>query len=301
MKKAKFLTPVVTVFNENRTLDIKSNEKLWDYLIEGGIDGIVLLGSTGEFFFMNMGEKKALISLATEYINKRTKLYIGTACTSIDDTIELSNFALAKGADAVMIIGPYYFNLSNESIEFYFNKLASSIEGNIYLYNFPDRTGYDLNVETTLKILRKNKNIIGYKDTVSEMGHTRNLLTKILKEFPKFEIFCGFDENFIQNVLSGGVGCIGGLSNLFPKLFSQWRIAINEKNFFEIERIQNIVNKLMDLYTIGTPFIPTMKRAMKLKGIIDKDYSLEPFLESTKEEEEIIKSVIEISMTEEKY
>ena len=116
MKKAMFLTPVVTAFNKEGKLDAQANRNVWEHLIKGGIDGIVIMGSTGEFFSMSMEAKKELIDLATDYINKRVKLYIGTSCMTIEETVELSNYALEKGADAVMIIGPYYFSLSPESI-----------------------------------------------------------------------------------------------------------------------------------------------------------------------------------------
>lgn len=292
MKKAKFLTPVITAFDANGELDIEANKRIWEHLIKGGIDGVVLLGSTGEFFSMTIEQKYKIIEEAANYMKNRVKLYVGTACNLISETIELSNFALKKGAEAVMVIGPYYFSLSNESIEYYFDTLAKSIDGNIYLYNFPDRTGYDLNPDVTLKLLRKNKNIVGYKDTVSEMGHTRELLTKILKEFPNFEIFCGFDENFVHNMLSGGAGCIGGLSNLYPELFASWVNAINKKDFEKVENIQKQVNELMSLYTIGIPFIPILKRALQLEGLKLDDFCIKPLLETNFLQEEEIKKVI---------
>ena len=292
MNKAMFLTPVITVFDKDRNLDIQGNINVWEHLIKGGIDGIVLMGSTGEFFSMSMESKKELIDLAIKHINKRVKLYIGTNCMTVEETINLSNYALAKGADAVMVIGPYYFALSPESIEYYFDKVAEEIKGNIYLYNFPARTGYDLSPDVTLNLLRKHKNIIGFKDTVTEMGHTRKLITTVKKEFPNFIVLSGFDENFAHNIMCGGRGCIGGLSNLYPELFAKWTKAVNEENLKEIGKIQKIIDKLMDLYEIGTPFIPIIKKAMILRGIEIQDYCTEPFLQATVEQTNRIKEII---------
>lgn len=278
MKKANFLTPVVTAFDANGNLDIQANKNVWDHLIKGGVDGLVIMGSTGEFFSMTTEQKKELIKLVVEHVNKRIKVYIGTSCMTVEDTVELSNFAIEAGADAVMIISPYYFTLSDESVEFFYDKVAEAIKGDIYLYNFPDRTGHDLTPEVTLNLLRKHKNIVGFKDTVSEMGHTRKLMTTVLKEFPDFIVLSGFDENFVHNILCGGSGCIGGLSNLCPELFADWVKAINAKNMVEVARIQKIVDKLMDLYPIGTPFIPIMKKAMMIRGVEMQDYCTKPFL-----------------------
>lgn len=292
MKKANFLTPVVTAFDANGNLDVQANKNVWDHLIKGGVDGLVIMGSTGEFFSMTTEQKKELIKLVVEHVNKRTKVYIGTSCMTVEDTVELSNFAIEAGADAVMIISPYYFALSDESVEFFYDKVAEAVKGDIYLYNFPDRTGHDLTPEITLNLLRKHKNIVGFKDTVSEMGHTRKLMTTVLKEFPDFIVLSGFDENFVHNILCGGSGCIGGLSNLCPELFADWVKAINAKNMNEVARIQKIVDKLMDLYPIGTPFIPIMKKAMILHGVEMKDYCTKPFLPATEEQTEQIKAVM---------
>lgn len=241
---------------------------------------------------MTTEQKKELIKLVVEHVNKRIKVYIGTSCMTVEDTVELSNFAIEAGADAVMIISPYYFALSDESVEFFYDKVAEAIKGDIYLYNFPDRTGHDLTPEVTLNLLRKHKNIVGFKDTVSEMGHTRKLMTTVLKEFPDFIVLSGFDENFVHNILCGGSGCIGGLSNLCPELFADWVKAINAKNMVEVARIQKIVDKLMDLYPIGTPFIPIMKKAMMIRGVEMQDYCTKPFLQATEEQTEQIKAVM---------
>lgn len=290
--KARFLTPVVTAFNEDGSLDIQANKNIYDYLINGGVDGIVVMGSTGEFFNMPLAQQKELIDLAVGYINKRTKVYIGTSCMSVQDTIEMANYANNAGADAVMIISPYYFRLSDESIESFYNQVAASTEAHIYLYNFPDRTGHDLSPELTLKLVKKNKNIVGYKDTVTVVAHTRSLISLIKPEFPEFDILSGFDENFAHNILCGGGGCIGGLSNLAPEIFAAWTKAVNEKDFDKIAEYQKIVDKMMKIYDIGTPFIPIIKKAMMIRGIDMKDYCTKPFIQASYEQTQKIIAVM---------
>lgn len=267
MKKAQFLTPVVTAFDEKGNLDVAANQAIYEHLIQGGIDGIVVMGSTGEFFAMSMDQKKQLIDLAVSTINHRVQCFIGTGCMTVKETVELSNYAAKAGADAVMIISPYYFPLNSCDIEQWYGDIASQIKSDIYIYNFPDRTGYDVSPEITLRLLRKHKNIVGYKDTVEALGHTRALIETTKAEFPNFVILSGYDENLAHVLLSGGDGCIGGLSNLAPELFGAWVKAINEKDLQKIEEYQKKTNALMDLYAIHTPFIPVMKKAMILRGL----------------------------------
>jgi len=292
MRKPQFLTPVVTAFTKDGQLDVQANQNIYDHLIQGGIDGLVIMGSTGEFFAMATEQKKELIDLAVKHVKKRVKLYIGTSCMSVKDTVELSNYALSAGADAVMIISPYYFKLSPESIELFYDEIAAQVRGAIYLYNFPDRTGYDLTPTITLSLVRKHNNIVGYKDTVNDMAHTRELIQKMQVEFPDFEVFSGYDENYIHNILCGGSGCIGGLSNLAPELFAAWGEAIVEKNVNNIEKIQHVVDKLMEIYNISSPFIPVMKKAMMLRGIGMQDYCTLPFLQTTVQQDDLIKGIM---------
>lgn len=291
--KVSYMTPVVTIFNKSGAIDKEGNKKVYDYLINNGVDGIVLMGSTGEFFTMSMDQKKELIKLACNHIKNRTRLLIGSSCMDSNETIELANYAVDNGAEAVMIIPPYYFALSDESIIEYFDEVANNTKANIYIYNFPDRTGYDIKPEVTLKLARKHKNIIGYKDTVAIMAHTRDLIKIMRPEFPEFEILSGFDDNFVHNVLSGGNGCIGGLSNLVPELTSTLCKSLKEKDFDNMVECQRKIDKLMDLYSVGIPFIPYMKKAMVLKGIDINDCCTKPFITATTEQTKKIKEILE--------
>lgn len=293
MKKAMFLTPVVTAFDAEGNLDMQANRSVYEHLIRGGVDGLVVMGSTGEFFAMTTRQKQELIDLAVETVNHRTQLLVGTSCMTVEDTVELANYALDKGADAVMIISPYYFTLSDASVEYYYDQVAERIHGDIYLYNFPARTGHDISPQVTLNLLRKHKNIVGYKDTVSGMDHTRDLLQTVMYEFPDFVVFSGFDNNFVYNVMSGGSGCIGGLSNLYPALFAAWRDALNARDMEKVAELQKKVDKLFELYLIGTPFIPIVKKAMILHGVELQDCCTKPFLPATGEQTARIRAVME--------
>lgn len=292
--EAKYLTPAVTAFDKDGNLDYESLKNLYDHIINGGIDGILVLGSIGEFFSMPKKLKEDLISFAVKYINKRTELIIGTTSMDINETIELSRYALEEGADAIIVIPPYYFALTDESVEEYYDKIAASINGNMYLYNFPDRTGYDLSPKVTLNLLKKHKNIIGYKDTLAGMDHTRELIKKIKPEFPNFKIYSGFDDNFAHNILSGGDGCIAGLSNLAPELLSAWAKAFRNNDINKVSEISKKVDKLMDIYQVGKPFVPYIKKALMLKGIIKCDKATFPLPSATKEQENELNKIMEL-------
>jgi dihydrodipicolinate synthase/N-acetylneuraminate lyase len=267
MKKANFYTPAVTVFDETEKPDSNGNRKIWEHLIRGGISGLVIMGSIGEFFALDYEEKRRLICDVTDYAKGRTRLLIGTGGMNAEETILLSNYALSKGADAVLVISPYYFSLSEREIHHYYETVCKKIKGKVYLYNFPARTGYDISPRTTLELLRSHGNIAGYKDTVAEMGHTRALIQTVSEEFPDFEVFSGFDEFMLHNMLSGGSGCIGGLSNIYPELASAWIHAVDERNLEACENIQGIFDQLMEIYSVADIFVPVIKEGVRNRGI----------------------------------
>lgn len=266
---ASYITPAVTPLLSNGRIDEISCRKLYDHLIDGGVNGILILGSIGEFFAFTMEEKKELIRIACESIQKRVELIVGTTSMIFDEIVELSNYAFQMGADSVMVIPPYYFHFDAAQVEAYYDALAQALNGPFYLYNFPDRMGYEISPATVTALAQKHPNLIGIKDTISGMDHTREIIRQVKLIRPDFKVYSGFDDNFLHNVMAGGDGCIAGLSNLYPNLTSAWVNAVNDQDFSAAKRLQQKVDKLMAIYAVGKPFVPFIKAALATKSIID--------------------------------
>ena len=156
---SKYFCPILTSFNDDSTINYDDMHSLYDHVLENGIDGILVGGSAGEFYALDYNEAEQLISDAVQYINHRSIVIAGTGRMNRLETINLSNFALKKGADAVIIVGPYYSACSQEDVFNYFDDILGHISGNVYLYNYQDRTGYDISVNTVLRLLEKHKNL----------------------------------------------------------------------------------------------------------------------------------------------
>lgn len=291
--KSQYITPAITVFDEKGDLDCEALRGLYDHLIQGGVNGILILGSIGEFFAIPLAKKKELINLAVKHIQKRVPVMVGIASMEVAETIELSKYAYEVGADSVILVSPYYFGLTDLNLEAYYDYVASQCPIDLYLYNFPDRTGYELSPNLVLNLARKHANIVGIKDTISGMDHTRELIKIIKPEFPKFKIYSGFDDNFAHNVMAGGDGCIAGLSNLFPELCSSWVKAFEGEDLRRVADIQQSIDRLMSIYQVGKPFVPYIKRAMRMKGLLEHDYCTFPLPCATESDEIKLKHIIE--------
>ena len=233
-----------------------------------------------------------MISFSVKCVDKKIELIVGTTSMLFDEIVELSNYSLDEGADAVMVIPPYYFHFTDQSVFEYYDELAQKIHGKLYLYNFPDRTGYEISPDVVCALAKKHKNIVGIKDTIGGLDHTRQLIKKVKSIRKDFLVYSGFDDNFAHNVLCGGNGCIAGLSNIFPKLTSAWVKSARECDFVQMQRFQQKIDRLMDIYAVGKPFVPYIKEAMVEKGIITHSITTKPMPKVTEEQREQIKTII---------
>lgn len=292
MKQVKIITPIVTIFDNNQKLDMQGNTHMIEHLISNGVDGILALGSTGEFAYLSVAEKKEAIDLYCKVINKRVTLFVGTGTMNAEETIELSNYAIQQGADGVCIVPPYYYGLSDNVIELYFDKIASEIKGNIWIYNFPDRTSNTLEPQVLLNLLKKHSNIVGYKDTVGNPQHTREIICAVRELYPNFSVFSGFDSHFLDNVSIGGAGCIGALSNLYPEVWSELVKAYNEKEFDKVNELYNRLLPLMEIYGYRKNFPPIMKRALNLLGHSINETCRFPEIKANEVEENRLKTLL---------
>ena len=291
--KAEYITPAVTPFDPDGRPDFDEMVRLYEHLITGGISGILILGSIGEFFAISKEDKKAMIHCAAEKIGRRVKYFVGTNSMIPGETVELSQYALEQGANGVVVVPPYYFTLTQESIYEFYADIASQVKGDVYIYNFPDRTGYEIAPETMLRLAQDFPNIAGCKDTIAGMDHTREIIRLVKPVRPDFKVYSGFDDNFAHNVLSGGDGCIGGLSNVIPEFFKGWMDAFEKENLQEIAQKQKQVNSLMEVYQVGTPFVPYIKAALAAKGIISSKKAAFPMPEASEESIASLRKILE--------
>ena len=124
--KAQYLTPGGNCLEkEDGTPDLEGNKRVYDHPIKGGVSGLVIMGSTGEFFSMTMEDQKQLIDLAADYVKGRTRIFIGVSRMIAREAIELANYFYQKGLHEVMVVSPYYFKFTQEGLESFFDLIAS--------------------------------------------------------------------------------------------------------------------------------------------------------------------------------
>ncbi|EBP4576943.1 dihydrodipicolinate synthase family protein, partial [Salmonella enterica] len=271
----RIITPSVTVFDEDGHIDTDGNRKVIDFLIAGGMDGILVLGSMGEFTNMSLAERKALLSMYVKHTNGRVELYAGTGCLDVAETIELTNYASEVGYQGVFIIGPYYYGLDQERLFEYYNEVAKSVKCNIHLYNYPARSGHSLDADTVKSIVDANPNVIGMKDSVMIPAHSNEIILAMNKS--DFQMYSGFDDQFLYNVAAGGSGGICGLSNIVPEIFGSLVSACRKKDFDKTFQLSNLIHRLMPIYSLDSNPSLIIKKLMNHRGVNINEKSIFPF------------------------
>jgi len=257
-------TPMITAFDAEGKIDLTGNKKNINRLVESGVDGIVFLGSIGEFFNLSLEEKKNFIDLAVQTVNGRTKVLIGTGGTFVNEVVDLTKYAEKAGADAALVISPYYFKLDEENLYRFYSEVARNVQMDVMIYNFPDITSVNISPVLIMRLANDFKNIIGVKDTVNNISHTRMIINTIKPHIESFSILSGFDEYLVPNLLSGGDGMIGGLSNIAPELFVDQYAAFKNNDIQKLMADQKKVNILAEIYDISQPFISAIKAGVSI-------------------------------------
>lgn len=273
--KASILTPVVTILDQQGRPDYEANKRVIDFLIQNGVDGILVLGSTGEFTEFPTAERRNFLELYANYVQGRTALYAGTGSTSFQETVELSNAAFSMGYRGTLVIPPYYYGMRQDQLLAYYDALAKQLRGNLYLYNYPERSGLNVSGDTLRRLVRENPNVAGMKDTSVDPAHTNQMCRST--EGTGFQVFSGYDDQLLYNLAAGGAGVIGALSNVVPDIWSDLIRAVRAEDFSRTMALMGLIDKLVQIYGLGASTAYLVKKLLVRRGVDISPRAIFPF------------------------
>lgn len=213
MKFKGIFPPMITVFKRDEEIDEEATRDHVDFLIENGVHGIIVGGSTGEFPHLSAEERKDLLQLVLDHVNDRVPVIAGTTACSTREVTSLSKHAEEVGADGLLIVPPYYYKVNEEELYQHFKVISENVNLPIMLYNNPWTSG--INVSTSMLIRMARDGVIEYvKDTNGDVAriHEMSLLSK---DNPV--IFFGKDENAFEAFMVGASGWVSGAGNVVIK------------------------------------------------------------------------------------
>ena len=209
---------LITPF-KNEKLDVEAYIKLIHFQIDNGTNGLIPAGTTGESPTLSHDEHQKIIELCIKETNEKNPVIAGTGSNSTEEAISLTTYAEKAGADAALIVTPYYNKPTQEGLYQHFKAINDKIGIPILIYNIPGRSVIDMTVDTMARLFEL-KNIVGVKDATGDLNRVDQQKTKMGKDFIQLT---GNDDNALEFNKRGGVGSISVTENITPKLCSEFQ------------------------------------------------------------------------------
>lgn len=262
------ITALITPF-KGGNIDEGAFRRLIEFQIENGTNGLVPCGTTGESATLSYEEHNRVIELTIEAARKRVPVIAGTGSNSTAETIALTAHAKKAGADAALLITPYYNKPTQQGLYEHYRKVASEVDIPVILYNVPGRTSVNMLPETVAR-LSEIKNIIGIKEATGDLKQVSDIIEMSRQGFI---VLSGDDFTTLPLLSIGGHGVISVTSNVAPKEMSEMVRLFGEGRYEEAKKMHYGLQALHRAMFIETNPIP-VKTALALMGMVDEEFRL---------------------------
>jgi len=262
------ITALVTPFRDGK-VDRDAFCAHLDRQIEAGVDAVVPAGTTGEAATLSHEEQKGLIRECVRHVAGRVPVIAGAGSNSTRETIELTRAAKEAGADAALLISPYYNKPSQEGVYLHYKAVAEAVHIPIILYNVPGRTGSNMAPETVGRLSRIS-NVAGIKDATADMAQLARTMNACDS---RIEFYSGDDSSVVPFLAMGGVGVISVVSNLAPQAMGSLVHSIQKGDITTAGRQQRAIQRLTDAMFIQSNPIP-VKSACAMMGWMEWEIRL---------------------------
>jgi 4-hydroxy-tetrahydrodipicolinate synthase len=279
---------LITPFKNNE-LDVEAYIKLIHFQIKRGTNGLVPAGTTGESPTLSHSEHQKVIDLCIKESNGKSIVIAGTGSNSTEEAISLTTHAEKAGADAALIVTPYYNKPTQEGLYQHYKAINDKCGIPILIYNIPGRSVIDMSVDTMARLFEL-KNIVGVKDATGDLNRVNQQKDKMGTDFIQLT---GNDDNALEFNNRGGIGSISVTANIAPKLCSEFQKASKKENeqgkseAIKLDKILQPVHNAMFIESNPSP----VKYAAKLLGLCDDDVRL-PLVKVTEPTKEAVKKAL---------
>ncbi len=276
-------TALITPFDKDLNVDYNALKKISLHQIKGGVDAIIVLGTTGESPVIDINEREKIISTVMEVVDGKAEIIIGTGTNNTKDVIVLNKIAEKLKADGLLVVNPYYNKGTQESLVEHYKYISERTNLPIILYNVPSRTGMNLLPETAIKIHDACRNIVAIKEASGNISQIAHLIS--IKP-DNFKVYSGNDDQTLPIMALGGSGIISVFSNAFPKELKKLTDALLKNDLISARKYQNKYLNMMNALFAETSPMP-LKYVMSKLGLCENILRL-PLIPVSKKTEKIL-------------
>lgn len=285
--------PLVTPLSARDQLDHAGLERLINHVIDGGVSGVFVLGTTGEAPSLSYRLRRELIAATVSLVAGRVPVLVGVTDTAFVETVALADFAAEQGADAAVLTTPYYFPAGQTELTRYVQNVAPLIPLPLMLYNMPAMTKVSFEL-ATLRTLSSIESIIGVKDSGGDLDYFRSLC-RLKMDRPDWTILMGPEAMLPEAIAAGGDGGVAGGANVIPETFTRCFDALQNGDHDAADQLMEAIKAFQQIYEIGkyaSRHIKATKSALSLLGICE-DLPADPFNRFLEPERERVAKVLQ--------
>ena len=280
---------LVTPFTEEKSVNYEELGRLIEYQIAGGIDAIIICGTTGEPVTMTEEERLSVISFTIEKVGKKVPVIAGTGGNCTENVVAFSKKVEKIGADGLLVVTPYYNKATQNGLYEHYKAVASAVQLPIILYNVPSRTGVNILPDTAARLGKEIENIVALKEA---SGNISQVAEVIRKAEGALDIYSGNDDQIVPILSLGGIGVISVLANVVPKETHDMVQAYLDGDVRKAAQLQLKYMELIQALFCEVNPIP-VKKALELMGFQTK-YLRMPLTEMEEKNLERLKKAMEI-------
>jgi len=282
---------MVTPLRDRDQLDVAGLERLLEHILAGGVNGLFILGTTGEGPSLSYRLRRELIERVCRQVNCRVPVLVGITDTAFAESVLLARQAEVSGASALVLAPPYYLPEAQPELQEYLDHLVPELSLPLFLYNMPSLTKVSFELPTIRRALQDAR-IVGFKDSSGDLAYFK-AVAELIKERPDWSLLIGPEEKLFDSLQLGGDGGVSGGANLFPKLYVKVVAAHQAGDLEEAAAWQRVIQQVSDsFYRIGkysSSIIKGIKCALACQGICD-DFMAEPFHRFRPAEREVVQA-----------
>ena len=278
---------LITPFKEDGSVDEERLRFLINWHIKNKSDAILVCGTTGESATLTHKEHKEVIKIAVEEAKGRIPIIAGAGSNSTNEALELAQFSKKVGADAILVITPYYNKPTQEGLYQHYRKIAKEVNLPLIIYNVPSRTGVNILPQTVARLYKECKNIIGIKEASGCLDQITKIMTLVDR---RFILLSGSDEITLPILSVGGRGVISVVANVMPRKTHDLVESFLKGNYEKAKKLQLYLYDLIKALFIETNPIP-VKTALGLMGLINPTLRL-PLCKMSQNNLEKLKEVL---------
>lgn len=283
---------MITPLRARDELDVGGLERLIEHILAGGVQGLFILGTSGEAPSLSYRLRRELIDRACRQVAGRVPVLVGVTDTSFVELLNLARHAADAGASALVLSAPYYFPPGQAELLEFLDRLLPELPLPLFLYNMPQMTKVSFELETVRRVLQEEK-IVGIKDSSGDLDYFHRLL-ELKRQRPGWSVLVGPEHLLAETVRRGGDGGVNGGANYHPRLFVELFEAVTRNDPARVAELQRQVLALGALYSVGhhaSAVVKGIKCACSLLGLCD-DFMAEPFRRFREPEREKVRAIL---------